>query len=118
MAGLLEKFKMGKKRDGVDVEKYLNQLGMEEGDLMQEEADTWVRVMTLNAVSDIEGVTKEVEEGNFVILNIKPMYKKNKVKLRQSISELKGSVTDLNGDIARLSEEKVLLTPSGTKIER
>ncbi len=117
MAGLLEKFKASKGKD-MDVESYLNQLGMEEGDLMEEEADAWVKSIPLDRIVDVESVTKELRQGNIVLLNIAPMYKKNKVKLRQSISELKGTVNDLNGDIARLSEERILMTPSGIKIKR
>jgi len=118
MAGLMDKLKMKRDKESEDVEEILNQLGLEEGDLMEEEADTWVRVTTLEEISDIDAVATELREGNLVLLNIAPMHKKNKVKLRQSISQLKGTVSDLNGDIARLSEEKVLATPSGTKIER
>lgn len=118
MAGLLNKFKLGGKEAETDVEEYLNQLGLEEGDLMEEEADTWVKPMTLKAVNDVQGIATEVKEGNVVLLDIDTMYRKNTVKLRQCISELKGTVNDLNGDIARLSEEKVLLTPSGVKIKR
>lgn len=117
MAGILDKFKMSKGKD-MNVEEYLNQLGMEEGDLMEEEADTWVKSIPLNKIVDVESVTKELRQGNIVLLNIKPMYKKNTVKLRQSVSELKGTVNDLNGDIARLSEERILMTPAGIKIKR
>ncbi len=118
MAGFMDKLKVNKNEESEDVEEILNQLGLEEGDLMQEEADTWVKVSTLENSSDLDVVASELREGNLVLLNIGPMYRKNKVKLRQSISQLKGTVSDLNGDIARLSEDKVLATPSGTKIER
>lgn len=118
MSSFLDKLRMNKGEEAEDVEKILNQLGLEEGDLMEEEADRWVKLATLKQASDIEGVTGELREGNLVILDIEKMHKKNKVKLRQSISELKGTVGDMNGDIARLSKEKVLVTPSGTKIER
>lgn len=117
MAKLLDKFKLGKGEDA-DVEKYLNQLGLEEGDLMEEEADTWVTTRTLSNVSDVQDIMQEVKKGNIVLVDIEQLYKKNTVKLRQSVSELKGTVSDLDGDIARLSEEKVLVTPSGIKIKR
>jgi len=117
MAGFMDKLRV-KSEDGEDVEEILNQLGLEDGDLMQEEADTWVKVATLKNISDVEKIEEDLREGNLVLLNIEQMYKKNKVKLRQSISQLKSTVSDINGDIARLSKEQVLATPSGTKIER
>ena len=66
----------------------------------------------------IEKVTDELKKGNIVLLNIEPLYKKNTIKLRQAVSELKSTITDINGDIARLSEHKVLVTPSGVKIAK
>ncbi|MBI4215067.1 cell division protein SepF [archaeon] len=117
MVGLLQKFKGGGAREA-DIESYLDTLGVEEGDLLEEHADMWVRPMALDDVSDVERVSGELRKGNIVLLNIEPLYKKNNVKLRQAVSELKGSVHDLNGDIARLSETKVLLTPGGVKITK
>jgi SepF-like predicted cell division protein (DUF552 family) len=53
-----------------------------------------------------------------VLLNIEPLYKKNAIKLRQAVSELKGTVHEINGDVARLTEHKILATPSGVKIAK
>lgn len=102
----------------VDIEDYLDTLGLEETDLLEEHADMWVKSYALNDVVDIEKVSSELRKGNMVLLNIEPLYKKNTIKLRQAVSEIKGAVTEINGDIARLSEHKVLLTPSGVKISK
>jgi SepF-like predicted cell division protein (DUF552 family) len=53
-----------------------------------------------------------------VLLNIEPLYKKNTIKLRQAVSEIKGTIHDINGDIARLSDTKVLVTPANVKIAK
>ena len=116
MAGILDKFK-GQKQD-VDIEDYLDHLGLDQDDLMVEKADMWVRSFSLEEVSDIDKISTELRKGNMVLLNIEPLFNKNKVKLRQSISELKGIVTDINGDLARITEQKVLVTPSGVKIAK
>ncbi len=119
MASLMDKFKLrSDSPEEENVEQYLNQLGLEEGDLMEEEADTWVKSIPLESVNDVQGITGEVRNGNIVLVDIGSMHRKNKVKLRQCVSELKGTINDLNGDIARLSEERVLLTPAGVKIKR
>ncbi len=117
MVGILEKFKVGGKQE-VDIEEYLDTLGLEEDDLLVEHADMWVRPMALETVSDVDKITSELRKGNIVILNIEPLFKRNAIKLRQTISELKGTVQDINGDIARLSEHKLILTPSGVKISK
>jgi len=41
---------------------------------------------------------------------------RNTSKLKQIIGELKGYVAKTNGDIARIDNEKILLTPSKVKI--
>ncbi len=114
---ILDKFKIGGKQEA-DIEEYLNTLGLEEDDLMVEHADMWVRPYSLEDIMDVEKVSSELKKGNIVILNIEPLYKRNAIKLRQAISELKGTVQDINGDIARITEQKVLLTPSGVKIAK
>lgn len=114
--GILEKLSL--QRTDVDIEDYLNTLGIEEDDLLEEHADMWVRPFALEQVVDVERVSSELRKGNLIILNIEPLYKKNTIKLRQAVSELKGTVHEINGDIARLTEHKVLLTPSGVKISK
>ena len=114
---ILGKLKMGGS-SGADIEEYLNTLGLEEGDLLEEHADMWVRPLALEDVVDVERVNDELKKGNMVLLNIEPLYKKNTIKLRQAVSELKGTVHDINGDIARLSDTKVLVTPANVKIAK
>jgi SepF-like predicted cell division protein (DUF552 family) len=115
--GILGKLKMGGAKD-TDIESFLTHLGLEEGDMLEEQADMWVRPCALEDVIDVEKVTQELKKGNIVLLNIEPLYKKNTIKLRQAVSEIKGTVHDINGDIARLSDTKVLITPSNVKIAK
>lgn len=115
MAGILERLRTDK---GVDIEDYLDTLGVEEDDLLEEHANMWVRPYVLEEVVDVENINDELKKGNMVLLNIEPLYKKNMIKLRQVVSELRGTTTELNGDIARLSEHRILITPSGVKIAK
>ena len=107
-----------KGKQGVDIEEYLDTLGLEQDDLMVEHADMWVRPFSLEEVVDIEKVSTELIKGNMVLLNIEQLFKKNQIKLRQAISELKTTVHDINGDIARVTEQKLLVTPAGVKIAK
>jgi SepF-like predicted cell division protein (DUF552 family) len=115
MAGILERLRTDK---GVDIEDYLDTLGVEEDDLLEEHANMWVRPYVLEEVVDVEKINDELKKGNMVLLNIEPLYKKNMIKLRQVVSELRGTTNELNGDIARLSEHRILITPSGVKIAK
>jgi SepF-like predicted cell division protein (DUF552 family) len=115
--GILEKLSLSTRSD-VDIEEYLNTLGVEEDDLLEEHADMWVKPIALEQVIDVERVSNELRKGNIVLLNIEPLYKKNTIKLRQAVSELKGTIHSINGDIARLTEHRILITPSGVKISK
>jgi SepF-like predicted cell division protein (DUF552 family) len=116
MAAFLDKLRTGAKE--TDVEDYLNTLGLESDDVLEEHADMWVKPASLEELAGVERVSDELRKGNIVLLNIEPLYKKNTVKLRQAISELKGTVAEINGDMARLAEHRILLTPSGVKIAK
>jgi len=52
------------------------------------------------------------------LLNIEPLYKRNSIKLKQAVSELKGNARAINGDIVRVTEYKLLLTPKGIKVAK
>lgn len=99
-----------------DIEEYLDTLGIEDGDLLEEHADMWIKPFVLEDVIDVERVNDELKKGNIIILNIEPLYKKNTIKLRQAVSEIKGTVHAINGDIARLTEQRIMITPANVKV--
>lgn len=112
--GIFDKLKGGKSE--TDIEDYLNTLGVEEGDVLEEHADIWIKPYVLDDVTALEKICAEVRNKSIVILNIQPLYKKNAVKLRQAISEIKGVTHEIDGDIVRISEDKILISPSGVKV--
>ncbi|MEM4221935.1 MAG: cell division protein SepF [archaeon] len=114
MAGVFSK--IFKRKSEGNVDDILTILGSEE--MFAEQADMWVKSMVLDDVTNVEQIAQELRQGNEVILNIEPLSKKNAIKLRQAIAELKSVIQEINGDIARISEQKILLTPSGVKIAR
>ncbi len=50
------------------------------------------------------------------MLNIGDMSKRNAIKLMEMVKSIKGVVDEINGDIARISTERILVTPSKVKI--
>jgi SepF-like predicted cell division protein (DUF552 family) len=121
--GFLQKFKGklsgGAEDDGeFDVDEFLDKLGIENEDLLVEEANMWVKPYMLEDAEDIPSIGEDLDKGNIVILNIEPLYKRNTIKLRQAVSQIKGHAQNIDGDIARLSEFKLLLTPAGVKVAK
>ena len=107
--------KMFRREQEMDMEEMLNNLDVQEENTY-EDADALVKPVQLAGEKDLEVVLNELRQGNFVLLNIGEMRKRNAVKLRELITGLRGQIEAMNGDLALVSQEKVLLTPARIKI--
>jgi len=83
--------------------------------LLNEPADFYVKPVALESEADVRVIQDELKQKNIILLNITPMMR-NKNKLTALINELKVFVTKIGGDVARIDNEKLLLTPSKVKI--
>ena len=100
----------------LDIENYMNDLGIKEGKFIERDDVTYVKPIDLDREGAGMGpVIKELEKGNIVILNIKAVME-DKGLLRNIIKEVKEATGDMEGDIGRLSNEKILLVPGGMRI--
>ena len=77
-----------------------------------------VRAVALKRVEDVFGVEEAVNGNTVVILKVSPLAQKNLAELEASIDRLYEYVTTIGGDIARLGDERVLITPPGVRIWR
>jgi len=107
--------KVLKKSDALDMEEFLNNLDKED-ETMYEDADAFVKPFTLAADADADIVLNEARGGNIVLLNIGDLGKRNAIKLKEMVSKIREGVYSMNGDIARISQDRVLITPSRVKI--
>ena len=107
--------KLLRRDDSVDIEEVLNNIDVEE-ETMYEEADAFVKPLTLNRPEDAQIAVNEAKAGNIVLLNIADLSKRNAIKLKELIMEIKTGVQALDGDIARISQDKIIVTPSKVKI--
>ena len=97
------------------IEDFLNNMDVSEENAY-ENADALVKPMNLSDDSDLSRAVDEVKKGNLLLLNIGEMQKRNALKLREYIASLKTAVAEVDGDIARISADRVLVTPSKVKI--
>jgi len=103
------------REEAVDIEEFLNAMDVEE-ETTYEDADAFVKPLTLNRTEDAQLVINEAKAGNIVLLNIGDLSKRNAIKLKELITDIKSNVHAINGDIARISQDRVLITPSKVKI--
>lgn len=100
----------------IDIEDYLNDLSIREGKIIEREDITYVKPVDMdNEGKGIGNVIKELEGGNVVVLNVKQVLN-NKLLLRNIVKELRDTCIDLDGDIGRISHEKILVVPAGMRI--
>jgi len=78
----------------------------------------YLRALPLRALEDVEVVKTEIKSGNILILRITPLAKKSVEDVKQAVNELCEFVEHVGGDIARLGEERVVVTPSSIRIWR
>ena len=99
----------------INLEEYMNAAEMEDVDVMHEPADHYVKPVSLQQQTDVDLIKKELNGGNIVLLNITEMAKRPNT-LKSAVDDLRGYADKIDGDIARLDAEKILLTPSKIKI--
>ncbi len=99
----------------MDIEEYMDTVELENVDVLHEPADFYIKPVALESEADIKVIEDELKQRNIIILNVSPMAK-NTAKLKMIVGDLKEYVTKVNGDVARIDNDKILLTPSRVKI--
>ncbi len=78
----------------------------------------FLKAYTLREPSDVPKIKAEIIEGNILIVKITPIAKRSEQETKSAIKELMDFVDSIQGDIARLEEERIVLTPPTAKIWR
>jgi len=87
-------------------------------EVRSEKPVTYIKAISLRNYSDIEKIKEELKMGNVLIIKITPLAIKNIEEVKNAIDELKAYSQLINGDIARLGEERIVMTPPSIKIWR
>lgn len=77
-----------------------------------------VRAETLREFEDVENVQNRLRDNQIVWVNIKPLKQKDMSKLKRAVKRLKKTVRSVDGDIAGVDEDWIVITPSYAEIER
>jgi SepF-like predicted cell division protein (DUF552 family) len=107
---------LGDKRSGdvegyVDLEKYVDST---EG---TEAASMFVRVGEIQRYEDLKEFTDYVYAGNVLILDFSPI-SEEEVILKRITGDLKKLAQEINGDIAGIGNNLMVIAPSTVKVER
>ena len=106
----------GEKRSGdvggyVDLEKYM------ESTAADIPAKMHVRVGEIQRYEDLKQFTDYVYGGNVLLLDFSPIADEE-VLLKRVTNDLKSMVSEINGDIAGIGKNMMIVSPSEVKIDR
>ncbi len=102
---------------GVDVDAFMTAAESKqvEASALESPADAYVKPIALQNDSDIKLVEEELAHKNIVLLSITP-YARNPTRLKEAVTQLRAAASKINGDIARIEDDKILITPANVKI--
>ncbi|MEM3281875.1 MAG: cell division protein SepF [Candidatus Micrarchaeaceae archaeon] len=114
--GLFDKFgkAMGVSKE-MDIEEYMNSAEMENVDILNEPADMYVKPLNVVSESDLKVIEDELHKKNIILMNIEELSKRPNTA-NNMLAELKTFVGKINGDIARIDEKRIMVTPAKVKI--
>jgi SepF-like predicted cell division protein (DUF552 family) len=78
----------------------------------------YLKAITLRDMSDIPSIKDDAKKRMILILRVTPLAQKDVADLRRAIEDLYKYVQSVGGDIARLGEERVVITPPSVRIWR
>jgi len=76
----------------------------------------YLKALPLRDLSDVDLIKKELSDGNILIVRIVPLARKSVDDVKKAVNELRGYAESIKGDIARLGEERIVLTPPTVRI--
>ena len=84
--------------------------------MQKQENPTYLKAITIRDPSDIHTIKEDIKKEMILILRVTPLAQKDVDKLRKVVEELYTIAKNSNAAIARLGEERIIVTPPGVKI--
>ena len=118
MANFLDKLIGTGSKETSNVEEYQElDLSEFEDSLLEENGGMSVRIAELTGLEVLNELKKQVYDGNILIIDVVPS-KNDKMLFDRVVKSLKQVAIDVNGGIAMVKDEQVIVTPGGVRINR
>jgi uncharacterized protein len=86
--------------------------------MQTQKTPVYLKALTLRDITDMTAIKEDMKKHMILILRVTPLAQKDVEELRKVVEELYSYCQDVGGDIARLGEERIVVTPPGVKIWR
>jgi SepF-like predicted cell division protein (DUF552 family) len=77
-----------------------------------------IKVDKLDDFSDTDRIQKYMRNGNIVLVKIKALRAKDLSELKRAVEKLRKTCLAVNGDIAGIDEDWIIMTPSFAHVAR
>jgi uncharacterized protein len=84
--------------------------------MQKQEAPTYLKAITIRDPSDVHSIKEDIKKNMILLLRVTPLAQKDVEKLRKVVEDLYTIAKNAGADIARLGEERIIVTPPGVKI--
>jgi SepF-like predicted cell division protein (DUF552 family) len=86
--------------------------------MQTQKTPVYLKAISLRNSSDISAVKEDIKKHMILIIRVTPLAQKDLGELRRVVEDLYSYTQSAGGDIARLGEERIVITPPGVKIWR
>jgi SepF-like predicted cell division protein (DUF552 family) len=84
--------------------------------MQKQEGSTYLKAITIRDPSDLHSIKEDIKKNMILILRVTPLAQKDVEQLRKVVEELYTIAKTSGADIARLGEERIIVSPSNVKI--
>jgi len=109
--------KTEREEEVVETESYIDLSDMIFEGEGEAETQMLIKVGEVYRYEDLSTLTAHVYNGNIVLIDITSIANDD-LTLRRVTSELKNVVRDVNGDVAGVGKNLLMVTPTGVRIDR
>jgi SepF-like predicted cell division protein (DUF552 family) len=84
----------------------------------EKQSSIYLKAYPMKSIDEIAKVKEDLRNHSIVILRITPLAQRSIDELKKAVEELYEYAEGMGGDIARLGEERIVITPPSVKIWR
>ena len=107
-------FNLGKKEEENNEEEYV-ELDFNSN---EEAGKVYIKVEKMEGYADSEKVQRDVRDGYIVLVDIKELKEKDINELKRAITRIRKTCVAINGDIAGVGEDWIIVTPDFARVYR
>ena len=106
------------KKTPEDPDAFVDTIEIDQTENVFEIGQVLIKSVEIEDYEDVEKVKGIISDKNIAIADITPLLEDSPVKLKDIVEELKKFCNEAGGDLARVSESKLLVTSKIARIEK